>query len=244
MSSIGDWPTDLLPYRWEFYLQPNTRSFMSPVTRTRQVLEGQGPRWVGTGSFRFKTRRKEQRFEALLDKLKGQVNTVNVWDFAAKNGLPLGPMLDLTSLSRSYFNTPGSPGGINGFLLPGSPSTPVTGFIAGAAGLTVFGAHAIGSESVEVRGFPQGTVQLYAGDGIQIGSYLYRLTEDQPTASSVNRATLSLNRPLLAAAAHGATVTTTRPRTPMRLLDDDHSRRSVDVDHVREWTVSLEEVLI
>lgn len=237
-----DWPIDLLPYSWEFYLQPNSRSFLSPLTRTRQVLVGQGPRWVGTGQFRFSSRRLEQRFEALLDKMKGQAETVNVWDFAAKFGLPLGPALDLSSITGvTYFEEAGSPGGITSFSSAGSP-TVFTGFYAGGAGITVYGAHAIGEDEVLVRGFPKNTTQLYAGDNVQIGSFLYRLTEDA-TANGLNRATLYLNRALVAAAAHGAAVTLTRPRTPMQLLDDDQTRRSVGVDHVREYTVSLVEVL-
>lgn len=237
-----DWPIDLIPYRWDFYLQPNTRSFVSPLTRTRQVLIGQGPRWLGTGQFRFRGRRLEQRFEALLDKMKGQAVAVNVWDFAAKYGLPLGPALDMTSLPLTYFYTPGSPGGITMFASGGSP-TVLTGFSGGPAGVTVYGSHAIGDDLVAVLGFPRQTTQLYAGDNVQIGRFLYRLTEDA-TADDFSVTVLSLNRGLIEAAAHGDELVLTRPRTPMQLIDDDQTKRSVGVDHLREYTVSLQEVLI
>lgn len=235
-----DWPTDLIPYHWEFYLQPNSRSFLSPLTRTRQVLVGQGPRWVATGQFRFSSRRLEQRFEALLDKMKGQAEAVYLWDFAVKDGLPLGPALSLTSIAVSYFITPGSPGGISMFESDGSPV--FTGFAGGPDGLTVYGSQPIGEETALVYGFPQGTTQLYAGDQVELGGYLYRLVEDA-TADEANVAELALNRPLVAAIVNGDEVVTTRPRTPMQLLDDDQSRRAVGVDHVREYTVSLVEVL-
>jgi hypothetical protein len=242
MSSIGDWPTDLEPYQWQFYLQPNTRVFASPITRTRQTIVGQGPRWVGTGSFRFRTRRKEQRFEAMLDKLKGQANTVQVWDFGNRDGRPLGPALDLSSITAiTYLNTLGSPGGLTGFTNSGSP-TLVTGFYGGAGGVTVYGNFAIGAESVVVRGFPQHTTQLYAGDQVQIGRFMYRILDDA-TSNGLSRATLSLNRPLVEAAAHEDEVVLVRPRTPMALLDDDQSRRSLGVNTVREYTVSLIEDL-
>lgn len=228
--NIGDWPVDLLPYQWEFYLQPNTRSFVSPITRTRQVLSGQGKRYVGTGSWRFADRRDSQRFEAQLDKLDGQVNTVNIWDFGHRDGLPLGPALSLAALPVTEFT--------DGFRF-----TDGTAFAGGPQGYTIVGAHAIGDDVVVVRGFPPETPQLYAGDHVGIGGYLYRLTEDQPDPDGLSRASLSLNRPLVTAAAHGAAVTTSRPRTPMQLLDDDQSRRVIGVGAVREYTVSFIEVL-
>ena len=228
--NIGDWPDDLLPYRWEFYLQPNSRSFLSPVTRTRQVRVGQGPRWVGTGSWKFDSRRKEQRFEAWLDKMQGQANTVNVWDFAHKNGRPLGPLLDLSSIGVTRFTD------LTGF-------TDGTYFTGSVAGVTIFGGWAVGSEIAKVTGFPQHTTQLYAGDHVQLGDYLYRLTEDA-TADGMNRATLYLNRPLIQAVTHGTALTTTKPCTPMQLLDDDQTRRAVGVGAVRQYVVSFVEALI
>lgn len=242
MSSIGDWPVDLLPYDWQFYLQPNTRTFLSPVTRTRQTLIGQGPRWMGTGSWRFATRRLEQRFEVLLDQLRGQANTVQVWDFANKYGLPLGPALDFSSITAiTYFTVAGSPGGLSSFASAGSP-TVYTGFYGGAAGVTVYGDYDIGSEFVVIRGFPQFSTQLYAGDQIQLGRFLYRITADV-TANALGRATVLLNRPLVEAVDDGDEAVLTRPRTPMGLLDDDQSKRGVGVDGVREYTVSLIEIL-
>lgn len=241
MSSIGDWPIDLLPYNWQFYLQPNTRSSMSPITRLRQALIGQGPRYVGTGSFRFESRGLEQRFEVLMDRMRGQANTVQVWDFANKYGLPLGPALDMSSITGiTKLTTPGSPGGITGFS-NGSP-TLITGFSGGSAGITVWSSWDIGDESIVVRGFPQYSTQLYAGDQIQVGRFLYRILDDA-TANGVNRATLSLNRPLVEAAEDGDPVVLVRPRTPMALLDDDQTKRSVDVNHIREYTISLVEIL-
>lgn len=236
MSSIGDWPHDLAPYRWEFYLQPNTHSFQSPITRTRQVLEGQGMRWIATGSWRFVDlrdagRRKAQRFEALLDKLRGQVNTVNVFDFAACGG-PLGTNLDMSSIEDTFFSDG------TGFSDGDSPPT-VTPFDGGSAGVTVWGGWDLGGRTVLVSGFPQNTTQLLAGDQVGLGGFLYRLTEDAE-ADGLNRAYLTLNRPLITALEHGDPVTRTRPRTPMQLLDDDQSRRGIDaVSRAREWTVTL-----
>jgi hypothetical protein len=230
-----EWPVDLIPYRWDFYLQNRSSVFRSPITGSRQVLARQGARWVGTGAFRF-ARAKAQRFEALLAQLKGQQLTANVWDFARPT--PLGTALDLSSIGVTYFNTPGSPGGITKFSSGGSP-TIYTGFSGGSSGLTVYGVHAVGTESVLVRGFPAGTSQLLAGDYIGIGGYLYMLTADAPLASALNRSLLSLNRGLVTAAAHRAVVTVTRPSTPMQMADDDQPRRTVDVNRVYEYTVAL-----
>lgn len=230
-----DWPTDLVPYRWTFYLQNRTTVFRSPLTGTRQVLARQGARWIGSGAFRF-GREKAQRFEALLAKMRGAQVTANVWDFAHPE--PLGPALDVSSLGVTYLTTLGSPGGRTGFL-SGSP-TVRTGFAGGAAGYTVHGAHAAGDDTVVIRGFPQATTQLYAGDYVGIGGYLYMIEEDA-TADALNRATLQLNRELVADVASGSAVTITRPRTPMMLADDDQPARNVDVNRVYEYSVSLVE---
>lgn len=229
-----DWPVDLEPYRWEFYLQPNTRVFRSPVTRTRQVLAGQGERWVGSGNWRFnartpKGRRRAQRFEALLDKMNGQVETVNIYDFATC-GRNLGPNLDRTSIPVTPFA-----------FTDGTNFSDGTNFFGGVAGYTVAGAAALGANTIIVDGFPAGTVQLYAGDYIGIGGFLYRMTEDATEANGMGRSMLSLNRGLVQAATNLSVVTTLRPTTPMQLVDDDQSRRSAEVGGIREYAVSFVE---
>lgn len=239
--NIGDWPEDLLPYQWEFYLQPNSRTFNSPMTRSRQVLVGQGRRWIGLASFRFSAqdRRRGQKLEAWLDKLEGQANTVNVWDFGQRDGRPLGPMLDLSSITTSYFVTPGTPDVITKFSHPDFPGV-LTGFSGSSAGISLLGSYAVGDETVTIRGFPQGTAGLYAGDNVGLGGYLYRLTEDA-TADGLNRAVLHLNRPLVTAVDRDTELVTTRPRTPMQLLDDDQSRRRMGVGALRDYVISFVE---
>lgn len=229
-----DWPTDLQPYRWNFYLQNRSTVFRSPLTGSRQVLTRQGARWIATGGFRL-TRDKAQRFEALLAKMRGQAFTVNLWDLARPE--PRGPALDLSSIAASLWVSPG--GVLTHFASHDSPPV-LTGFAGAAAGLTVYGSHAIGADTLIIRGFPQYTTQLLAGDYVGLGGYLYMLTDDA-TANGLNRATLSLNRGLVTAVAHRAAVTLVRPSTPMQLVDDDQPNRGSSSARVFEYSVSLVE---
>lgn len=169
--------------------------------------------------------------DALLAKMKGQQETVNVWDFARPE--PLGPNLDLSSIGITTF-TDGT-----GFEEADSPPT-ITYFGAGPAGITVVGGWAVGADSVVVRGFTQNITQLYAGDYVQLGTFLYMLTDDA-VATDLNLATLVLNRELVEAVSPGAVPVFTRASTPMQLIDDDQPNRSVGVAQVYEFTASFVE---
>lgn len=238
--TVLTWPTGrYISNHVEFYLQNNNTPFESPITRTRQVLGRQGARWVCTMTLPPMPRRLWQPFDAFLEKLRGSLNTVMIYDQAQPE--PLGPNLDLSSLRTTYLNTPGSPGGLTGFTNPGSP-TLVTGFSGGPAGITVYGSYAARVRSVTARGFPQFTTQLLAGEYVEINGRLYKLTEDA-AADGLNRATLSLNRGLVNAVTHGMAVTRTRAATPMRLSDDDQPRGSVGLGNYKSYSLSFVEDL-
>ena len=46
------WPSDLVPYRVMFYLQPHIGGSESPITRTRKVYGLSAPRWITRLTFR------------------------------------------------------------------------------------------------------------------------------------------------------------------------------------------------
>lgn len=235
-----DWPTDLIPYRCDFYLQNRTTQFRSPLTGTRQVLRRQGERWICTASFRFGAvsnadRLLAQRMDVTLAKLYGARETVNLWDFARPS--PLGAFTVDTSLPAVLFTTPGSPGGLS-YFTTGSPQV-LTTFVGGAGIQVANGADA-GDETVMLRGFLQNDTPGYAGDYLELGGFLYMLLEDLE-ADAVGMAVASLNRPLVASVADGVVPVFTRASTPMQLIDDDQPNRSVDVNRVYEYTLSFVE---
>lgn len=84
------WPDDLIPYKWNFFLAPNSTRFTSPITRSSQVLHRQGELWTATGSF-IMQRAESQRLDALLDMLQGGAVSIQLWDFSRPD--PLGSNL-------------------------------------------------------------------------------------------------------------------------------------------------------
>jgi hypothetical protein len=232
-ASVGAWPLGFVPYAWEFYLRPNSRVFKSPVTRTSQAIEGQGQMWIATGSFRLPVhtpehRRKAQQFEGFIDKLRGSVNYCHLPDFADM-GHALGPQVDVSSLGQVEFTD--TSGFADGSFFSG-----------GSDPLRVYGTWSMGSRNVLISGAPQRSFPLYAGDNVQLGNFLYRLTEDA-VADGLGRAYLRMNRGLLEVVNHGSSMVTRNARTPMRLVDDDQTRRSIDAQRlVREYTLTFEEM--
>lgn len=90
--AIYSWPTDLVPYQAEFYLRTRTGGSESPFSGSIKTYETARARWVCTMSFRGGVNREtwdqnvEQgeygpRVDAMVDKLRGRVNKVAIWDF-------------------------------------------------------------------------------------------------------------------------------------------------------------------
>lgn len=227
------WPADIVARECEFYLQNNTRDYMSPITRTRQAIRGQGERWMAHYLFRVVGRRGRARMDALLDQGKGSFENFLMWDHDQTE--PNGTNLDRSSIPDTFFTDGTS-------FTEGSPQV-LTAFSAGAPGITVHGDHTIRATDVEVDGFPGGTSQLDAGDYVEIGGFLYRLTADAE-ADAVGRAVLSLNRGLVTAVTDGISVNRTRASTPMYLVDDDQPRRTADANHVYDYSLNFAECLV
>lgn len=81
------WPDDLVPYAMSFWLQPHTGGSESPFNRVSKVYGLSAPRWVCSMSFRggyWGSRGLEAigpRLDAMLAKLKGRQNRVELYDF-------------------------------------------------------------------------------------------------------------------------------------------------------------------
>lgn len=81
------WPDDLVPYAVSFYLQPHTGGSESPFSRVSKVYGLSAPRWVCSMSFRggYWGRRGMEaygpRLDAMLAKLKGRQNRVELFDW-------------------------------------------------------------------------------------------------------------------------------------------------------------------
>lgn len=81
------WPEDLVPYAQSFYLQPHTGGSESPFSRQSKIYGLSAPRWVCAMSFRggYNGTRDQAAFgprlDAMIAKLKGRQNRVEIWDF-------------------------------------------------------------------------------------------------------------------------------------------------------------------
>lgn len=89
-----DWPTDLVPFACEFYLQPHVVRSVSPLTRAQKVYALTQPRWVCRLSLRGGSSREwgtegaaiyGPRLDALIAKLDGGANRITLWDFRREN---------------------------------------------------------------------------------------------------------------------------------------------------------------
>lgn len=220
------WPPEIKPETVSFYLQPNTLLQSSPATRKRRTVRLKGTRWVCEMSIAC-AREKAQPLEALLDRLRGPSGTVALWDPDRID--PLGTNLDRGSIGDTRFTD------LTTF-------TDSTIFDGGPAGIRLLSAYAVGATDIWVDGFPQSTTQLLAGDNVEIGARLYRLTADA-VADSLGRAYLYLNRGLLAAAALGDLVTRTRASSPFAMVDDNQPKRASDSAGRNQFNLSFLEVL-
>lgn len=84
------WPDDLVPYAMSFYLQPHTGGSESPFNRVTKVYGLSAPRWVcrlavkGGESVKWGEKGVAvwgQRMDALISKLKGRQNRIEIYDF-------------------------------------------------------------------------------------------------------------------------------------------------------------------
>ena len=225
------WPDDIVAYRCEFYLQHNTTVFLSPITKKRQVLRRPGERWTCTASFRLQ-RPLAQRLDALLAKLKGASDTVSVWDFARPTSL--GVNTEAPPISDTRFADTGSP----------STTTFTDGsvFGGGAPQIAVWGTHLPGAAAIAISGWYPSVTVLKAGDYIQIDDWLYMLTDDL-VASSAGIGTASIAPAVREIIAHGTSVTRTRARTEMQLVDDGQPNRGLETGGLYQYTISLIEAL-
>jgi len=79
-------------------------------------------------------------------------------------------------------------------------------------------------KSLAIRGCVAGQLFLAAGDYFQLGTQLFRMTENA-TADSSGRATLVFESSIRNAAADGAVIITDKPKALMMLADDDQAPR-------------------
>ncbi|EKE75183.1 hypothetical protein B3C1_07901 [Gallaecimonas xiamenensis 3-C-1] len=79
-------------------------------------------------------------------------------------------------------------------------------------------------KSLAIRGCAASQLFLVAGDYFQLGSQLFRMTEDA-TADASGRTTLVFESSIRNAATDGATIVTTKPKALMMLADDNQAPR-------------------
>lgn len=93
------WPADIRPKSQMFYLQPHVGGAESPITRTRKVYGLSAPRWITKLSFERRAwgRGREAEISGLLDalvaKMEGGLNRVQLWDFRREFSLRPQPIV-------------------------------------------------------------------------------------------------------------------------------------------------------
>lgn len=118
------WPTDIIPHRWDMFLQHNTTQFVSPITRSSQLLHRQGELWMVTGTFSLE-RAESQRLDALLEMLRGAAVSIQLWDFSRPDPLGVNTAAGIIEVNGvaaagdTSFASEGWAIGTTGLLLPG-----------------------------------------------------------------------------------------------------------------------------
>lgn len=89
-----EWPSELSPFRFTFYLQPHVGGTESPLTRTRKTYGLSAPRWICRMSLKggwdgFDGHEATgPRLDAFIAEMEGGLNTVDLWDF--RRPFPIG----------------------------------------------------------------------------------------------------------------------------------------------------------
>lgn len=215
------WTADVLPNRCAFWFEHNTMLFVSPLTRSQQVIKRAGDRWACTVQFRL-SRAKAQKLDALLAQLKGSYGSVYLWDFARPT--PTGANLDRSGIPDTYFSD------ATGF-------TDGTHFVVADATARVLGATAGASQVNSDRWMPS-TTPLLAGDYIAIDNHCYILTQDA-VANASGEAVLYIAPTLVQTFATGIGFLRSYCLIAMRLVDDQQPNRSVQVGSLYEYSLSF-----
>lgn len=223
------WPTILRPSQLVFYLQPNTARFVSPVTRTTQVLRREGARWVAEATFDPLDRTRAGVLEGLIAALAGSVNTVRIWDWR-----------------REYRS--GDPR-IQGDVPPGPYSfddetlfTDGTGMIVGSGNPSLSAGAMKGALEIQTQGWYPNAVALAAGDYVGLSGRLYIATETV-FASGTGTATIPIAPPLRSAINVNTPLILTKPTVPMRLVSDEEGTNLTRPGRFTVIVIRLEEAL-
>lgn len=116
---------------------------------------------------------------------------------------------------------------------------PLNGVITGVA---VNGAHVRGNRTIAIDGLPASQTHAKAGDYLNIGDKLYRLTSDI-AANGAGAGTAQLNRGLLEDTADNATINFDRPTCEMLLVDDVQAARAADNSRLYTYSLAFIEAL-
>lgn len=226
------WPSGILPGSLNLYPRTNTTIFESPGTRRRRTVALAGVQWVYTMQLVL-SRANAQVLDALLDRLRGPTGTIAIWDFAREE--PLGSNLSQDGVADAYFADVGPP--------TTTDFTDGTHFAVANGDIVVSDDYDAGVISVETRRWRQSqTDVLKAGDLVSIDERLYRVTADA-NSTSLGRATLQLNRGLVADVANAEVVTRSQATGLFSLVDDDQPNRGNDPDGRNTYNLSFVEAL-
>lgn len=93
------WPTgrEWLPRSMTLVLEPNVRAFVSPYTKSSQMIDLLGEAWVMTMVLGERKHAVGAAREAFLARLRGGVHTVNLWHF--RRATPRGTLRGALTLA-------------------------------------------------------------------------------------------------------------------------------------------------
>lgn len=115
------WPVDIPVERATWGLRSNTQMFTSPLSGAQQVLELPGAKWVATLEIPPLEPAEIRALLALLVSLRGQANTVDLWDHSqpTPRGVASGAPYASTAATGSTLPTGGWTANQAGILLAG-----------------------------------------------------------------------------------------------------------------------------
>lgn len=181
------WPSTIYPTDNSFYLQHSTSRFQSEFTRQVQTLALSAPRWVCQATFSPLHGNKQGEMDALIAKLKGGANRVQIYDWRRPS--PLGSWTSHDTYAATVPTTD---------FTDGTDFTDDTGFLVNGRGEPRFLGGTQGSESIYVKGFSPEGIQARPGDYIGMGDGRIHMVTEAFTADAQGEGTLYFTPPLAA----------------------------------------------
>ena len=226
------WPAAFIPTSLTWYLEANTSTFVSPLTRASQTAELAGAVWKAEFSLPSMQEAAWRSWSAFAAKMRGQAGRAYVvpWHAPGSSAPTYAAGLDLTCDSTAKKVDATTP--LCDAVFPATLGTPV-----------IDGASQAGN-SVAMRGFTASCYVFRAGDffhyNTTAGRTLHMVVEDAISDEN-GEVSVTVEPPIRTAPADAAAVTIVNPSCVMRVADDANGAPSFTPGRRARVNVSLVE---